>query len=198
MCFDIPSAMNLSPAPIRKRCHRENRPGHAHFLTFSCFQRRPFLSGDRSRQWLVDAIILAQHSHQLDLWAYVIMPEHVHLIIFPRNDEYSMSSILTTVKQSVAKRAILFVRRQAPQFIPQMEDRQPNGQSSLRFWQRGGGYDRNLHSTEEVWEKIHYIHNNPVTRGLVQAANDWLWSSAADYAGVRKGPLPVKWEMVPR
>src|SRR5438477_13196665 len=69
-----------------KQCHRENLPGQAHFLTFSCFQRRPFLAKDRTRNWLIESIAAATVKHHLDLWAYVIMPEHVHLIIFPRKE----------------------------------------------------------------------------------------------------------------
>jgi putative transposase len=187
-----------APASPRKECHRENLAGHAHFLTFSCFQRKPFLSRDRSREWLADAINFAIEQHHLDLWAYVFMPEHVHLIIFPRDEQYRISSVLSSIKQPVAKRAANFIRKDAPHFIPQMEDRQPNGSCSLRFWQRGGGYDRNLYSIGETWEKINYIHENPVGRRLVGCATDYQWSSAADFAGIRKGPLPLNWEFLPR
>ena len=46
-------------------------------------------------------------------------------------------------------------------------------------------------SPEELWEKIAYIHNNPVKRKLVPRATEWLWSCAAVYAKLRGGPLPV-------
>jgi REP element-mobilizing transposase RayT len=125
--------------PIRKTCKRFNVAGHAHFLTFSCFHRRPFLARDRSRGWMIDAIALAREQHLFDLWAWVIMPEHVHTLIFPRRRQYSISAILTTMKQSVSKRATHFVRTEAPQFIASMTDRQPNGSEALRFWERGAG-----------------------------------------------------------
>ncbi|HEY4328894.1 MAG TPA: hypothetical protein VGN88_04100 [Phycisphaerae bacterium] len=67
----------------------------------------------------------------------------------------------------------------------------------FRFWQRGGGYDRNIFSAEELHEKIHYIHQNPVKRKLVTLATDFPWSSAADYAKQRKGPLPVDNQNLP-
>lgn len=126
------------------------------------------------------------------------MPEHVHLILFPNDDIYDISAILRTIKQSVAKRAVHYVRRRAPGFARHMMDRQPNGETVLRFWQRGGGYDRNLYSTGEIWEKIKYVHGNPVERGLVKTATEWGWSSAGDYAGVRQGPLRVDWDLVPQ
>lgn len=48
------------------------------------------------------------------------------------------------------------------------------------FWQRGGGYDRNVRGEDALREKIGYIHANPVRRGLVERAEDWVWSSARD------------------
>jgi putative transposase len=186
------------PPPIRKTCKRYNVPGHAHFLTFSCFHRRPFLTRDRSRGWMIDAIALACRRHGVALWAWVIMPEHVHLLLFPRHERYSISAFLATMKQSVTQRAIRYVRAKAPHFIPQMTDLQPNGEQSLRFWQRGGGYDHNLWSTDKIWEKIDYMHDNPVKRKLVSRPEDWAWSSYGDFAGIRKGPLPLDWEFLPR
>ena len=184
--------------PHRKRCKRINTPGHAHFLTFSCFQRRPFLSRDRSRRWLVDAVNLARNTHEFHLWAYVIMPEHAHLVIHPESDAYDISAILTTIKQSVSKRAIHYVRTTAPDFLDQMNDVAPSGEVTARFWQRGGGFDRNLVEPADVWEKIDYTNDNPVKRGLCARPEDWQWSSARDYLGIAQGPLTVDMESVPR
>jgi putative transposase len=178
--------------PHRKRCRRFNLPGHAHYLTFSCFQRQPFLSRDRSRQWLAEAIGFARTKYQYELWAYVIMPEHAHVIVFPTVASYDISDFLNSVKQSVSKRALAFVKATAPDFLVRMRDEKPNGEVSHRFWQRGGGYDHNLWDRDRVWEKIDYLHNNPVKRELCARAEDWIWSSAGDYAGVRVGPLKLQ------
>lgn len=66
-------------APHRKTCKRYDVPGDAHRLTFSCFRRLPLLNHDQSRMWLIGAIELSRTKAPSDLWAYVIMPEHVHL-----------------------------------------------------------------------------------------------------------------------
>lgn len=175
----------------RKSCKRHNIPGDAHSLTFSCFRRQPFLSKDRTRTWLIDAIERARTLHAFDVWAYVIMPEHVHLVIYPTGD-YSISRILTSIKQPVAKRAAIFVKTRSPAFEGRMLDRQPNGKTALRFWQRGGGYDRNLESPALIWETIDYIHANPVRRRLCDSPANWVWSSAAEYSGLRRGPLAIQ------
>jgi len=183
--------------PHRKTCKRFNTPGDAHTLTFSCFRRQAFLSKERSQNWFIDGVDRARQKHPFHLWAYVIMSEHAHLLIWPTELEYDISALLNSLKQSVAKRALLYVRREAPNFLPRMEDRQPNGDVHYRFWQRGGGYDRNVVEPTTVYQQIDYIHNNPVRRGLCDKPEDWHWSSAADYAGVGAGPLRLDRESLP-
>ncbi|MBX9789859.1 MAG: transposase [Pirellulales bacterium] len=167
-------------------------------MTFSCFQRRAFLSKDRSRRWMIEAIEAARQRHAFDLWACVIMPEHVHLILWPTRPDYSISSILTTLKQSVSKRAMLFVRARVPGFLKQMRDEQPNGRVHHRFWQRGGGYDRNLTEPETIWSEIEYVHANPVRRRLCDSAVAWRWSSALEYSSPGSGLLRIDTSSLPR
>ncbi len=173
----------------RKTCRRENDPGNAHSLTFSCFKGRSFLSRDRTRQWFVEALSTARVGHHFDLWAYVLMPEHVHLLIFPRDDSYSISDILRDLKQPVTCKAVAYIRTHAPSFLPMMRDQQPSGRTTYRFWQRGGGYDRNLIEPRTIHSTIAYIHANPVRRGLVLSPDDWAWSSAQYFAS--QGDVPL-------
>ena len=126
---------------------------------------------------MLDALQLARDQGQYDLWAYVIMPEHVHVVLLPHSGE-KISAILTTLKQSVSKKALHWLRENRPEFLPKLEDVQPNGRRHARFWQRGGGYDRNLRTIADIHERTEYIHNNPVRRRLVEQAADWPWSSA--------------------
>ena len=158
-------------------------------MTFSCYRRQAFLSKDGSRRWLIEAIDRARCKHSFHVWAYVIMPEHAHLLIWPTETIYDISAILNSIKLSVIKLALPHVRRVAPAFLPRMAERRPGGTIHHRFWQTGGGYDRNIIEPETVNRQIEYIHANPVRRGLCGRPEDWVWSSAADYAAVRAGPL---------
>jgi putative transposase len=179
----------------RKRVKSYNEPGHAHELTFSCFRRLPLLSRDRSRRWFVDAMDTARRKCRLLLWAYVIMPEHVHLIVWPQEEKYEMRMIRTVLKVPVQRQALKFLQRRAPKFLDRLADKQPNGEVHYRFWQRGGGYDRNIIETSTLGQMIEYIHNNPVRRGLVDKATDWVWSSARFYAGIV--PVPTRMDPLP-
>lgn len=121
------------------------------------------------------------------------MAPRVHLLVSPRQDRYEISRFLTSVKRPVtleAKRH-LKQRKDAETYLQRFLDIQPNGLAYFRFWQRGGGYDRNVWSDEEREEKLSYIHNNQLRRGLREAATDWNWSSAADYAELRTGQIPI-------
>ena len=60
--------------------------------------------------------------------------------------------------------------------------RRPNGRVEYRFWQQGGGYDRNILTFKAARAAIETIHNNPVRRGLADSPTDWPWSSARWYA----------------
>jgi REP element-mobilizing transposase RayT len=93
------------PRRHRKRIYHIDGDACARSLTFSCFQRRPFLSRDNARNWFIKALISAREKHPIDLWAYVIMPEHVHVIVWPRSPALKISDLLSSVKQSVARRA---------------------------------------------------------------------------------------------
>ncbi|MCG8586999.1 MAG: transposase [Pirellulales bacterium] len=188
--------MSLVENHHRKRCRRFDVPGDAHFLTFSCFKRLPLLNRDRSRRWMVDAIDLGRRKAPFDLWAFVIMPEHVHLVLLPK-DGARISSMLTTMKQSVSKRAILWLKENAPHYLERITDHQPNGKQHHRFWQRGGGYDRNLRSVRDIHEKIRYVHENPVRRQMVERTTDYQWSSARAWNSGVDSPLRIDRESVP-
>jgi putative transposase len=167
----------LPDEPIkRRRRRRYDIPGHAHYLTFSCWRGQPFLQQDRARAWLLKSVEAARRVHPFDLWAWVFMPEHAHFLIFPAHG-VAVGEVLRSLKQPVAKAAVAWVRQNHPAFLPRMLDLQPNGRQAYRFWQPGGGYDRNLWTPTELREKIRYIHANPLRRGLVEHPRDWVWSS---------------------
>ena len=168
----LPTIHTTSPFPVSNAVPFSARTAHAY-------------------GW-IDAIHCAPLSTTTSSWrprAWVMMPEHVHLLIHPRRNPYSISAILKSIKQPVTTAAIKHIQVHAPEFLNQMNDHQPNGKSSHRFWQRGGGYDTNLWTPRHVAEKIEYIHNNPVRRGLVAHRTDWEWSSAKDYENLRPTPL---------
>jgi putative transposase len=175
---------------VEKRRVRFNEPGQPRELTFSCYRHYPFLGRDRTREWFCQPLDNARRKLAYQLWAYVVMPDHVHVIVYPEDAPEEMSAFLHTVKEPVARKAIRYLKNQKSEWLGRvtvLEGRRVRH----RFWQPGGGYDRNITSIEALRAMIDYIHANPVRRGLVARAEDWEWSSARWYAGLR----PVKLEM---
>lgn len=111
------------PVPKYKTCHRCNDPGDAHELTFSCYRGYPLLAKDRTRNWMIASLRRARDKYAFDLWAYVIMPEHVHLLIRPRRLRYDISRILTALKWPVAHWALAYLRERAPNWIERLTKR---------------------------------------------------------------------------
>jgi putative transposase len=175
--------MEREDGSFRKVRKSVNTSGQAHELTFSCYKRLPLLSKDRTREWFIEALENARQRWQFDLWAYVIMPEHAHVLLLPRQDEYDISLIVKAIKQPVARRALDYLRGNSPEWLARLTVPTSNAQVEHRFWQAGGGYDRNIERVSTAWNSVEYIHNNPIRRGLVSKATDWEWSSARFHAG---------------
>ena len=179
-----------------KRLRRYDTPGQARALNFACFRNQRFLTSDRAKLWFAQAVAKFLPEFQTDLWAYCVMPTHAHLLVFPRGAP-QIAKLLASIKKSVTVRAVRYLERNAPHFLPRMTDLQPNGQAVRRFWQRGGGFDRNLRASRGLWNVIDYIHRNPVSEGLAARPELWTWSSAPWYLEQRPGPMPLQLEKLP-
>jgi putative transposase len=184
-------------AQRRKTIRHFNDPGHAHFLTFSCYRKLPLLSRDRTRQWLMEAIGAARVKHGFALLGYVIMPEHAHLVVRFLLPLYDIATLLKSIKQPVARKAKRFLEEQHPDWLTKLTVMR-GPRAVFRFWQSGPGYDRNIRDQIDLSVKIAYMHNNPVRRGLVTAPEGWEWSSAGWYIGKRDGPVKIDNEWVAR
>src|SRR5262245_37446357 len=122
----------------------------------SCYQQFQLLSYDQTCQWLADAIDDARHELSFDLWAYVFMPEHVHLVVHPRNLVYDIADIRKAIKSPVASRSIKFLENNVPEWLPRIT-RQRGDNIERLFWQSGGGYDRNISESKTLIKVIDYI-----------------------------------------
>ena len=171
-------------AYVEKRRRRFNEPNQPRELTFSCFRRIPFLECERTREWFRDALQAARAKFAFQVWAYVLMSEHVHLLVYPGEAADKMALFLQAVKEPVARKAIAYLKANSPGWLPRLRVREGK-RIRHRFWQPGGGYDRNITTAAALRAVIDYIHANPVRRGLASKPEDWVWSSARWFAGLR-------------
>ena len=148
---------------------RYQQTGEFHFLTFSCFHRRAYLSAVSAKELFEDALERVRSRYHFVVAGYVVMPEHVHLLVNePRRA--LLSRAIQALKLSVSVRS-----RERP------------------FWQ-AHYYDFNISTHEKFVEKLRYIHRNPARRGLVQNPEDWQWSSFRHYQTGLRGTVEIESE----
>ena len=138
-----------------KRFHES---GQSHFVTFGCYHRRPLLSTDTSKHTFESALERVRHSFNFCVYGYVIMPEHVHLLV-GEPQRQSLADALKSLKQGVSRR-----------LIGEMD----------HFWEKRY-FDLNIRNENQFVEKLGYIHRNPVKAGLCESPEDWEWSSSRHY-----------------
>jgi putative transposase len=169
--------MSIHGPFVYRKAVRKNIAGHVHFSTFSCYQRLPLLTNELWRHWLAESIAHSRKELQYDLWAYVFMPEHVHLLLRPRKEKYSISEYMLHAKKRVARRIISSLKDSASPLLEKLKVTGRDGAVTYRYWQPGGGHDLNIWTMAKAIEKAQYCHNNPVKRTLVKSPEHWRWSS---------------------
>ena len=172
--------------PLRKRRTPWNFPGQAHEVTFSTFNKLPVLSLPGAADAFLNCLDEARRKVNLMLHAYVVMPTHVHILIRPKDEEYSMSTILSAIKTPSAK-AIFDLH---PDLRETMRVHRPSRGFEARFWMQGGGFDRNVPNLKAGEAMVAYIHSNPVRAGLCTDPAEWKWSSYPEFIGGTP-PIPV-------
>ncbi len=152
-----------------KGLERRQNTGQLHFVTFSCYQREPFLAHPQSKEILLQVIEQARQFHRFLVHAYVLMPEHIHLLI-------------TEPETCTLASSIRVIKGQSSKFLKGKRE---------KFWQPRY-YDFNVFTHRKRVEKIRYIHHNPVTRGLVAKPEEYSWSSFIHYATGEPGPVEIE------
>ncbi len=96
--------MSENTTKPRKKLIRYDTPGHAHELTFSCYHRIDYLIDTTSCFLFLEELERAKDIFMFNIWAYVLMPNHVHLLLFPYKTPYKMSTILKSIKGRTSKK----------------------------------------------------------------------------------------------
>ena len=148
-----------------------------HFITFCCYQRRALLGSVRSRNLVIEVLREMRARYGFSLVGYVIMPEHVHLLI-SESVSVPPAKVIQVFKQRVSRR----MRGRERASSAQLSLRFPEASGELRrFWQRRY-YDFNVYSRKKLWEKLDYMHANSIVERLVRHPREWPWSSWSFYA----------------
>src|SRR3989475_4853104 len=153
-----------------RRLHRYYGSGYLHFITSSCYQRRPLLNTPRRRTWFLELLEQVRRRYTCVVVGDVIMPEHFHLLI-SEPERGNPSTVMQVLKQRFARKVLRDWRKRSERGQNRLwEDALNEG----HVWQRrffyflgwGGG---------KRGGKVGYMHPNPGQRGLGLQAGEGGW-----------------------
>jgi len=166
------------------RLKRYYGAGHLHYITFTCYHRQSWLAGCRRRDLFLEVLERVRQRYQFVVVGYVVMPEHVHLLI-NEPEKGNPSVVVQAVKQGFARHVLRPFRQRRLRAQTELFSGQPEHVWQKRF------YDFNVWSEHKRIEKLRYMHENPVRRGLVLQPEQWKWSSYRSYVCGEAGAVLI-------
>ena len=150
------------------------------------------------KEVMIESWKYCQANKGLEICAWCIMPSHVHMIIGSESNplenimrdmkSFTSRKLRETIEQNQQesrKEWLMWMMERAGKSNPNNDD--------FQLWQQHN-QPIELNTNEKMRERLEYVHNNPVKAGFVGRPEDWLWSSAGDYAGM-KGLIEVRYMM---
>jgi putative transposase len=168
---------------MARKWSNQNLPGALHFVTGNLFRRTPAFKQEACCQGFLNVCATLRNEWPCKLIAYVLMPDHIHLLVNPRDGRIKE---FTGVLKSLSAKCIIETARDFS-FIRSNPD---TDGSAHQVWQESFK-DFPLWSSWMIWQKINYIHANPVKAGLVKSARDFRWSSFRAFYLEENEPLAV-------
>lgn len=144
-----------------------------HFITCSCYHRQPFLDTPERRDLFLSIFEQTRVRYRFVVVGYVVMPEHFHILL-GEPEIGTPSTVMQVLKQRFAVNALEEMR--GSEELVRCQDKR----GDLHIWM-DRFHDFNVWTDHKSAEKLQYMHENPVKRGLVVDPADWPWSSYRDY-----------------
>jgi len=170
--------------------YKIRNPAAIHFITFAVVEWVDVFTRKDYRDIVLDSIKFCQAEKGLVLHGWCLMSNHLHLMVSAKNE--NLSDILRDFKKFTSKQIIEAIiknkqesRRDWMLKIFQEEGSKNSRNKTYQFW-RQDNQPEELYSPKFVFQKINYIHNNPVESGIVEKPEDYLYSSAKDYHATKK------------
>jgi len=176
------SAEYAGRMPSRLKRYQEG--SDLHFITFSCYRRLPFLGTPPARRVFETTLERTRIWYGFFLTGYVVMPEHVHLLMSVP-ERGTLARAIQMLKQITAHELLACA--------PLLRSLRRAGEPGERhpFW-LARYHDFNVWSNQKRVQKLKYMHRNPVKRGLVENPGDWEWSSFRHYMTGVEGVVEIE------
>jgi putative transposase len=168
--------------------HLKIEEGKSYFITMTIVDWIDLFTRECYVNILVDSIKYCQQHKGLEVYAYVIMPSHIHMIV---SSEGKLSNILRDMKEHTSKLCLKEIKENQQESRREWllekfvcARKQDLDKISYRLWQEGN-HPEELYSDAFISQKENYIHMNPVTAGIVSRPEYYRLSSACDESPIK-------------
>jgi len=175
------------------RNYKFHNPEGVYFVSFAVVEWLDVFTRNEYKDLLIDSLHHCQKEKGMEIFAWCIMTNHVHFIFRSTNNQ-KPELLLGDFKRFTSKSIVELIknnpRESRREWLLEQFEKAGNKSSNVKkyqFW-RHDNKPIELWSNKVIEEKINYIHNNPVEKGLVFRSEDYVYSSAKDYSG-EKGIL---------
>jgi len=175
------------------RNYKFHNPEGAYFVSFAVVEWLDVFTRNQYKDIVLDSIRFSQQEKGMEVYAWCIMTNHVHLV-FRSIDSYKPELLIGDLKRFTSNQIVKAIidnpRESRKDWLLEQFQKAASKSSNVKkyqFW-RHDNKPIELWSNKVIFEKINYIHNNPVEGGLVYHPEDYVYSSARDYGG-EKGLL---------
>ncbi|HLP05348.1 MAG TPA: transposase [Paludibacter sp.] len=157
-----------------------------HYVTFQIVKWVDIFTRKVYRDIVIDSLRFCQEKEGLEIYAFVIMSNHIHLLA--RSSKACLSDTIREFKSFTAKKMLEAIneepesRREWMLNLFEFSAKQHKRNEKYQVWTHEN-HAEIIYSNKFIDQKINYIHENPVRSGIVEYADDYLYSSARAYAG---------------
>ena len=163
--------------------NRKYFQGNAYYITTTVNRFVKIFKEKKYIEIILENICFYRSKRDFKLIAYVVMPDHVHLLIYPNQDRVQeVSNIMEDFKKFTSRQLREAMEKHGrTRWLESFKLEKPKKKNwQYQIWQERFD-DLAIYSLKMAKVKIKCIHNNPVKKGLVEEAEDYLYSSARNY-----------------
>ncbi|RUT78079.1 REP-associated tyrosine transposase [Ancylomarina longa] len=170
------------------RNYKFKNPEGVYFVSFAVVEWIDVFTRLEYKEILLDSLRYCQHHKGMEIFAWCIMTNHIHLVyksVNGQNPELLLGDLKRFTSNKLVKAIKVNPRESRKEWLLEKFKKAAEQSSNVKHYQfwRHDNRPIELWSNKVIDEKINYIHNNPVEEGLVTYPEEYVYSSARDYRG---------------